>query len=538
MKGNRQAKGSFFTLLLRNYILFTLLIVVALSGVFIITILRISGKIVETYPKQLLEFQDVLAQGEYSELPVERLFGQNSFLEVLDEKNQIVYTSGTDTTNVAISPRELFYIPDYTKTKQINVTKFDNAIGEPQISVVITQQDEQNSNSSRKMYLLDQNYNILYNSDLNPQMKLTKREFNFLTGTYQNNIEISKYIFLTDKNQQYTLLIFQPENTITLMFGKIANVITDSFLLFLILYCVIIAIFIFWMNKKVKKPLSILRDAIGNVSKGNHVQYLNYKGPIEFVNIFNSFNGMSQRLMKSEQEREKLEAGRQKMLADISHDFKTPISVIQGYAKALSDGLVTTEKQPIYLQIIKSRAEMLNELINTFHEYSKLEHPDYVLTLEPCDICVFIRDYLAEKYSEFELLGFQLNLEIPESHILCNLDKLQFKRAIENIVSNSVKHNENGTTLFFRLSFLEDEIKITIADDGVGVSKEIGQTIFEPFVVGEKSRSNQGSGLGLAISKKIVEAHGGMIAFIQPPEKGYHAQFEIILPRHERPKEP
>ncbi len=538
MKGNKQAKGSFFTLLLRNYILFTLLIVVSLSGVFIITVLRVSGKIVEIDPKQLLEFQDVLAQGEYAELPAERLFGQNSILKVLNEKNQIVYTSGIDTIDVAVSTRELFYIPDYIKTKQINVTKFDNAIGEPQISVVITQQDEQNSDSSKKMYLLDQNYNILYNSELNPRVKLTKKEFDFLTGTYQNSIKISKHTFLTNKNQRYTLLIFQPENTITLMFGNIAHVIADSFVLFLILYFIIIAIFIFWLNRKVKKPLSILRDAIGNVSNGNHGQYLNYKGPIEFVNIFDSFNDMSNKLMKSEQERKKLEAGRQKMLADISHDFKTPISVIQGYAKALSDGLVTAEKKPIYLQIIASRAEMLNELINTFHEYSKLEHPDYVLTLEPCDICVFLRDYLAEKYSELELLGFHLDLEIPESHILCDLDKLQFKRAIENIVSNSVKHNENGTTLFFRLSFLEDEIKITIADNGAGVSKEIGQTIFEPFVVGEKSRSNQGSGLGLAISKKIVEAHGGMIAFIQPPEKGYHTQFEIILPRHERPKEP
>lgn len=208
----------------------------SLSGVFIITVLRVSGKIVEIDPKQLLEFQDVLSQGEYAELPAERLFGQNSILKVLNEKNQIVYTSGTDTIDVAVSTRELFYIPDYIKTKQINVTKFDNAIGEPQISVVITEQDEQNSDSSKKIYLLDQNYNILYNSELNPRVKLTKNEFDLLTGTYQNSIKISKHTFLTNKNQRYTLLIFQPENTITLMFGNIAHVIADSFVLFLILY--------------------------------------------------------------------------------------------------------------------------------------------------------------------------------------------------------------------------------------------------------------------------------------------------------------
>ena len=109
--------------------------------------------------------------------------------------------------------------------------------------------------------------------------------------------------------------------------------------------------FVVFLKKKINEPLNLLCLELNNFESGES-KYTSYCGPKEFVKIFDSFYSLSQRLRQSEEERKKLEAGRQKMLADISHDLRTPISVVQGYAKALCDGVIPIEQQPQYLEII------------------------------------------------------------------------------------------------------------------------------------------------------------------------------------------
>ena len=99
-------------------------------------------------------------------------------------------------------------------------------------------------------------------------------------------------------------------------------------------------------------------------------------------------------------------------------DLKTPITVIQGYAKAVRDGLVPPEKVPDYLDIIQQKANRLTDLIESFHEYSKLEHPQFTLHTEPMDLCEVLREYLAGKYSELELAGF-----VPQIDKMCIRDR-------------------------------------------------------------------------------------------------------------------
>ena len=91
-------------------------------------------------------------------------------------------------------------------------------------------------------------------------------------------------------------------------------------------------------------------------------------------------------------------------------------------------------------------------------------------------------------------------MDIPEEIIYCSIDKLQIKRVFDNLVSNAQKHNKNQISILFRVEKYEDKVKINIADNGYGIPEEIKNEIFEPFVVGEKSRTKKGSGLGLAIT--------------------------------------
>ena len=205
--------------------------------------------------------------------------------------------------------------------------------------------------------------------------------------------------------------------------------------------------------------------------------------------------------------------------------------MIQGYAKAICDGLIPPEKLPDYLDTIYQKSNRLTGLIDTFHEYSKLEHPQFTLQTKRLDLCEVLREYLASKYNELELGGFVPEIEIPDEAIWCMLDKTAFLRVLENIVSNAIKHNPSGTALFFQLQCRNGQAVLTLADNGVGIPPELADRIFDPFVVGDESRNTrQGSGLGLAISHKIVTAHGGTIQLVQPPQPGYSTQFQVTLP--------
>ena len=152
-----------------------------------------------------------------------------------------------------------------------------------------------------------------------------------------------------------------------------------------------------------------------------------------------------------------------------------------------------------------------------------------------------MRGYLAERYDEIKISGFTLNAMIPEEAVWCSLDGYQMRRALDNILYNSLKHNSLGTVIAVGVTVLEEaekskqgKVRIILADNGIGISREEGENIFEPFVMGDKSRSSGGSGLGLAITRRIVTAHGGTIRLCESRPEGYSTEFEIILPTKTR----
>ncbi len=236
-----------------------------------------------------------------------------------------------------------------------------------------------------------------------------------------------------------------------------------------------------------------------------------------------------------EAERRRLDADKQKLLTDISHDLKTPITVICGYTRAIADGKVPQDKLAVYLQLIDDKAEELNDLLNSFYEYNKVNHPEFRVQPVVADVCEFLREYLAKRYDEINLAGFALRISIPEKMILCAIDQPMMTRALNNIIYNAMQYNALGTVMGIKIVETEERnkpntIAIRLADNGVGIAPERRARIFEPFVTGTDSRSSEGSGLGLAITKKIIEAHGGTITLLDKPSPGFSTEFEILLP--------
>ena len=527
----KKNKSRFYTILVRNYIFFTGIIVISIICILKGVNYEIKNIVSEPMVKELVDYASLIRDKESSKINksrIKKLAGKDSFIQILDKDNKVIYESDPNKVNKKFTDEELKYIHDYYDNPYIDIQKYKNDKGKENISVSITYYDEED-HIHNQIYVVDEKLNLIYTNTGDNKKTFTKDEFKYLTGTYLKGYDIRKYYFKDKYNEKMTLLIYTPSLSNEL-YSKIELTYIAAFIIFIFIYIILIIVFIFWLNHKVKRPINILNEAIIKFKNGERENYLECEGPQEFCDICISFNDMSRKLYNSEIKSKSLEEEKQKMLADISHDLKTPITVIKGYSKAICDDLVSEEEKNQYLMTIYRKADDLDELINTFYEYSKLEHPDYKLVFERIDICEYVRVYLAGKYEELDIRDVEVDADIPDEPIYCNIDRFQLKRVFENIINNSLKHNDKNLAILFKLEKDYDKVKINIADNGYGIPEEISKNIFEPFVVGEKSRTKKGSGLGLAISKKIIDAHGGSISIVEPREN-YKTEFEIMIPR-------
>lgn len=388
--------------------------------------------------------------------------------------------------------------------------------------------------------VLDENYRVIYTKGNVKENRdsYTKPELEALINPQSIPYTIKKYDFKSSKGNDLILISKIPKKNLD--FGstdRIAKYIKSSFLqlviIFIVLYTSNIIIFILWLSKKVKVPLDKINRGMNDFTEANEEVYIDYKGEKEFEQICTSFNHMVKKLKTIEKEKKILEKSRQKMLANISHDLKTPITTVQGYAKAISEGYVTDENDiNKYLNIIYRKSCKVTELINILFEYVKLEHPEFRLNLSLSDLSEFLREVIAENYEYIEDCGFELEISIPEEKFLYKFDKNQLRRAISNLISNSLKYNKAGTTIIVSLKSMESYYLITVSDNGIGIPENVQKELFIPFVTGDKSRNtNGGTGLGLSITKQIINKHGGEINLINSKKSGISTEFEIKFPK-------
>ncbi|MGL5414903.1 MAG: sensor histidine kinase [Clostridium sp.] len=527
MKGKKRDKGKFSSLLIRNYIAFTLGIVISFLTIGIISIILIYSSALNWESNTPEKYIGILKSGNYRDFPVDNTFGKGSSIEILNSKGKVLFNSDTN-ESINYTKNEILCIPEYNKYEDIKIEKYVDYKGEDRI-VVSRSINNLNNQKYQDLWVFDNKLELIYSTQNIGIKKFTQKEYDYLTMKVLDNKVVMKYTYFNNDGEINTMII-RTENLQNVAIKKVLKPFKYVFIALIIAYLIIILLFIKWLNNKVKRPLKLLNDSILTFSE-NHVNLqIQYSGPSEFVEIFNNFEELSNKLKQSEKENKKLQDEKQKMIADISHDLKTPITVIQAYSKAICDGIVKSENQKKYLITIYRKSELLAELINEFNDFNRIEHPDFSLNMESKDLCEFVRSYLVQIYNEVELYGFNLEIDIPEKIFMCKVDSFQLKRVLDNITSNSLKHNPKGTTLFFMIDKINEEIKITIADNGIGIPSELEDYIFEPFIVGDKSRNNDGAGLGLSISKKIILKHNGSIALIKNAKNGFVTEFEIILP--------
>ena len=220
------------------------------------------------------------------------------------------------------------------------------------------------------------------------------------------------------------------------------------------------------------------------------------------------FFRITKKIIRKESERQVHE--KDLIYAAVVHDLKTPMTSVQGFAKALSDGKIKTEEQQEIFDIIYRKSNSMNEMVDTLFDYAKLGTDEYKPTFVQTDICALVRDTVAESYCDFEEHDIALEIDIPEKAVMINADKTELKRAVTNLIVNIYKHNPDGISAKISVAEEGGKAVIRIADSGDPLPD--GVDIFKPFVTENTARTvGQGTGLGLAVTKRVIESHGGAI---------------------------
>jgi signal transduction histidine kinase len=222
------------------------------------------------------------------------------------------------------------------------------------------------------------------------------------------------------------------------------------------------------------------------------------------------------------------ECKRNLMLSDIAHDLRTPMTTVSGYAKALSDGMITDHaQQQDYLAAIQNKSARMNELLNLLFEYVKLDSEGFALDRVSLDLCELLRENAALIYTDVESAGMELEVEIPDTSITVSADRIQLSRVVTNLLVNAVRHNGRGTRIGLFLVQEIGTLYVMVADSGALIPEEQVEHLFDPFSRGDASRkSGGGSGLGLSIAQKVVQMHGWDLQLVQQPRIQHYSGIE------------
>lgn len=236
------------------------------------------------------------------------------------------------------------------------------------------------------------------------------------------------------------------------------------------------------------------------------------------------------RQLEEQEQKQREEYGRRRnlLLSDVAHDLKTPMTTVAGYAKALLEEEDAPKEE--YLEAVYRKSMQMSGLLNLLFEYVKLDSEGYHLQKTRENIWELLREPIASLYMDFEEKGMELLLDIPEGEFFLQVDRIQFSRAIANLLNNAIRHNPNGTRVSVQAEAEDGAVVIRVCDDGAKIPEETANYIFDPFVSGDESRrSKGGSGLGLSIAHKVIAMHGGTLALEQGAKGPWAKSFVIRL---------
>ncbi|MGN0486886.1 MAG: ATP-binding protein [Acutalibacteraceae bacterium] len=265
--------------------------------------------------------------------------------------------------------------------------------------------------------------------------------------------------------------------------------------------------------KRIENPLDELAHGVHEISTGNLDYRIVYNKNDEFKPICDAFNDMAVRLKRSVEMTRKNEENRKRLLLNISHDLRSPLTSIQVCVEGILDGVASdTQKERKYLEIIKRKAVDIDRMVSQIFEYSKLDAENSQLETELTDLLGETQDIVNAISEEYEKRG--LDIFVSGSSAYAMIDTDLYCRIVTNLLDNSAKYKEKDSAhIVIRVEKSQGYAHVIFADDGPGVDESELTKIFDVFYRSDKARINpgNGSGIGLAFVKSAVENMNGSV---------------------------
>ena len=271
-----------------------------------------------------------------------------------------------------------------------------------------------------------------------------------------------------------------------------------------------------WVYRSILWPIGKLQEATKQIRDGNLDFTLDVEDDDEIGQLCQNFEEMRIRLKESTEEKIQYDKESKELISNISHDLKTPITAIKGYAEGLMEGVASSpEKRDKYIRTIYNKANDMDRLINELTFYSKIDTNKIPYTFSKINVANYFRDCVEEVGLELEARGIELGyFNFVDEDVMVIADAEQMKRVINNIIGNSLKYMDKKNGIInIRILDVGDFVQVEIEDNGKGIGQKELPYIFDRFYRTDSSRNSSkgGSGIGLSIVKKIIEDHGGKI---------------------------
>jgi signal transduction histidine kinase len=264
------------------------------------------------------------------------------------------------------------------------------------------------------------------------------------------------------------------------------------------------------VSRWVASPMSSLEEAASQIGQGELSARVEPRGSQEMVAVAAAFNDMAAQL-------EQAESMRQNLLADVAHELRHPLHVLQGNLQAMQDGVYPVNDEEI--ERLMTQTKHLTVLVNDLHVLAQAEAHQLPLHMQEVDIAGLIKQVAADYQPIAQANGVALHVELlgtmPPA---VKIDKARIRQALQNLLDNALRHTPDGGQVTIAVQQIVSQLQIQVSDNGEGIAPDQLPLVFDRLYRGDIARQRQGgnTGLGLAISKALVEAHGGTLTADSP----------------------
>jgi two-component system OmpR family sensor kinase/two-component system sensor histidine kinase BaeS len=278
-----------------------------------------------------------------------------------------------------------------------------------------------------------------------------------------------------------------------------------------------------WMSHSLTAPLNRLAEAARAIGRRKLNQRVEVDGSREITEVASAFNEMAAALQEAE-------TLRSNMVADVAHELRTPLSVLQGNLRAMLDDVYPSSKEE--LTRLYDQTRLLSRLVTDLHELSQAEAHQLPLYIQSIDLTELTRKVVNAFLPLGESGGVQINLLLPPTPLTIQGDSVRLTQVAHNLLDNALRHTPPGGCVEVILHCEATGVKLVVRDTGDGIPPEHLPHVFERFYRADRARSRAtgGTGLGLAITRAIVEEHGGVITVASAGKPGEGSKFTVWLP--------